>query len=405
MSQEPNVNWNSKVSAFSTQQFYKINGYNRWSMIVSSGLMALTLAIAWLLWFIFFQSAIKHYIETFNLAKLSKLNIKFNFAELSVLSFSIIGASGLLVIVPMIFLKSKSGISTLFSLLIFIFATIVIINFVSFMSITANAVEFLLKNDKSPVNTLGAKVAIFLPWGFVMFFALVLWGNSIWLAITGAAKYKSTSGFAWQQPAMAKNSMASAPLQPHDENIIIPTIRPIAAPSTNSLSLSETDPSQPVNVTQSDNYFSQPQIHQGGFEVQQENQTEAMIEAQNNQTSFTSGGGYLWTPEQVQVVWAKAEIITGVNDKLYRKDYAGAWMFRDSFKNTIEDTDNTKTYSWTIVLHRPLSQGGTIDSYNLDPMNVINAKAKGEDYPRWRTQLSSKENENVVKEQVWKARS
>ena len=112
-----------------------------------------------------------------------------------------------------------------------------------------------------------------------------------------------------------------------------------------------------------------------------------------------------WTLEQIEAVWEKAEIIDGVSDKLYRKDYGGAWMFRDSFTTDYTAADNLETYSWTIVLHRPASQQGTTELYNLDPMNIVNAKSKGENYPSWKTKISSKGNKNIVKEQHWKART
>lgn len=112
-----------------------------------------------------------------------------------------------------------------------------------------------------------------------------------------------------------------------------------------------------------------------------------------------------WTLEQIEAVWEKAEIIDGVSDKLYRKDYGGAWMFRDSFTTDYSAADNLETYSWTIVLHRPTSQQGTTELYNLDPMNIVNAKSKGENYPSWKTKISSKGNKNIAKEQHWKART
>lgn len=114
---------------------------------------------------------------------------------------------------------------------------------------------------------------------------------------------------------------------------------------------------------------------------------------------------YHWTLEQIEAAWEKAEIIDDVSDKLYRKDYAGAWMFRDSFTTDYTAADNLETYSWTIVLHRPAGQQGTTELYNLDPMNIINAKSKGENYPSWKTKISSKGNKNIAKEQNWKART
>ncbi len=112
-----------------------------------------------------------------------------------------------------------------------------------------------------------------------------------------------------------------------------------------------------------------------------------------------------WTLEQIEAAWKKAEIIDGVSNKLYRKDYAGAWIFHDSFTTDYAVADNIETYSWTIVLHRPISQQGTTELYNLDPMNIVNAKSKGENYPSWKTKISSKGNKNIIKEQNWKART
>lgn len=112
-----------------------------------------------------------------------------------------------------------------------------------------------------------------------------------------------------------------------------------------------------------------------------------------------------WTLEQIEAAWEKAEIIDGVSNKLYRKDYAGAWIFHDSFTTDYATADNIETYSWTIVLHRPIGQQGTTELHNLDPMNIVNAKSKGENYPSWKTKISSKGNKNIIREQNWKART
>lgn len=112
-----------------------------------------------------------------------------------------------------------------------------------------------------------------------------------------------------------------------------------------------------------------------------------------------------WTLEQIEAAWEKGEIIDGVSNKLYRKDYAGAWIFHDAFTTDYAAADNIETYSWTIVLHRPIGQQGTTELHNLDPMNIVNAKSKGENYPSWKTKISSKGNKNIIKEQNWKART
>lgn len=178
--------------------------------------------------------------------------------------------------------------------------------------------------------------------------------------------------------------------------------------------------SMPSNATNDSNNESQPQ-NQGGFEVQEKigseqqpviltshndiNETKLVPPMMTNSELTPTGNIDHWTIEQIQAVWEKAEVIDNVNEKMYRKDYSGAWMFRDAFTTNYEDANNEKTYAWTIVLHRPSNQGGTTDLYNLDPMNIVNAKSKGENYPRWITKLSSKGNENILKEQNWKART
>lgn len=109
-----------------------------------------------------------------------------------------------------------------------------------------------------------------------------------------------------------------------------------------------------------------------------------------------------WNETEIKEIWEKAIIIPGVNKDLYRQDYAGAWMFFSAF---IADADETnidlRSYSWTITNHKPLSQEGTNNINNLEPMNVINALSKGEDYPKWKTRISSRGNENIIKEQIW----
>lgn len=188
--------------------------------------------------------------------------------------------------------------------------------------------------------------------------------------------------------------------------------------------------SQPkaTNINIETNY--QPQ-NQGGFDVKDNSETEGELspyaneqltglstpttqqnpisspKIKNTKAAITEPKvtKHHWTLEQIEAAWEKAETIDGVNNKLYRKDYAGAWMFRDSFTTDYTTADNVETYSWTIVLHRPVGQQGTTELYNLDPMNIINAKSKGENYPSWKTKISSKGNKNIIREQNWKART
>ncbi|WP_400255334.1 hypothetical protein [Spiroplasma endosymbiont of Cleonymus obscurus] len=202
-----------------------------------------------------------------------------------------------------------------------------------------------------------------------------------------------------------------------------PTVEKTSVEDTTIYSKSPTTES---NINSETNY--QPK-NQGGFDVKDSSysesetsnfneqattitveETQPIIEKTNTNTKketieVQKVTTHHWTLEQIEAVWEKAEIIDGVSDKLYRKDYGGAWMFRDSFTTDYSAADNLETYSWTIVLHRPTSQQGTTELYNLDPMNIVNAKSKGENYPSWKTKISSKGNKNIAKEQHWKART
>ena len=97
----------------------------------------------------------------------------------------------------------------------------------------------------------------------------------------------------------------------------------------------------------------------------------------------------------IQKVWEKAAITDGKNPDLLRKDYAGAWIKRD-------DYNKLSTYGWQIDHILPLSQGGTDDIDNLVPLHWRNNKSKGDDYPRWHTEVTSESDANILKNRLWK---
>ncbi|WP_286640508.1 hypothetical protein [Spiroplasma ixodetis] len=210
------------------------------------------------------------------------------------------------------------------------------------------------------------------------------------------------------------------------ENVTIYSESTVEKTSVEDTTIYSKSPTTESNINTETNY--QPK-NQDGFDVKDSSysesetsnfneqattitveETQPIIEKTNTKTKketieVQKVTTHHWTLEQIEAVWEKAEIIDGVSDKLYRKDYGGAWMFRDSFTTDYSAADNLETYSWTIVLHRPTSQQGTTELYNLDPMNIVNAKSKGENYPSWKTKISSKGNKNIAKEQHWKART
>lgn len=112
----------------------------------------------------------------------------------------------------------------------------------------------------------------------------------------------------------------------------------------------------------------------------------------------------IWTPQQIEEVWNKGEIINHFNPKLYRKDYAGCLMFWHSFIAQPKLNDAVESLNWTIVYERPMTEGGTNYIKNLVPMNNNNAITKGNNFPNWTTSVTYdiKKNKNIFKKKSWK---
>ncbi len=112
----------------------------------------------------------------------------------------------------------------------------------------------------------------------------------------------------------------------------------------------------------------------------------------------------VWTKEQINTAWERGLVTPTYEAEAYRSDYAGALMFKDSFianPNT-EENNNVRSYSWTIVYQCPLAAVGTEEARNLWPLNCMNALAKGQDYPKWKTTITFNGRENVLKDKKWK---
>lgn len=102
------------------------------------------------------------------------------------------------------------------------------------------------------------------------------------------------------------------------------------------------------------------------------------------------------TPEEIEGAWEKG-IIDPYNDpNIFRKDYAGAWIQKDQHgKHSV--------YGWEVDHRNPLSNGGTYNPKNLEPLHWQNNKTKGDDYPHWKTSVTASGKVNVEKEQKWSA--
>jgi hypothetical protein len=97
----------------------------------------------------------------------------------------------------------------------------------------------------------------------------------------------------------------------------------------------------------------------------------------------------------IQKVWEKAIIDPNNSPDIFRKDYAGAWIKRSDYGKR-----DTK-YGWEVNHLKPKSKGGTDDLENLLPLHWKNNSKKDNDYPEWKTEISSCNNQNIEKEQMW----
>lgn len=102
----------------------------------------------------------------------------------------------------------------------------------------------------------------------------------------------------------------------------------------------------------------------------------------------------IYSNEKILAVWNKAVEVTGYDSRIWRKDFAGAWIRYDHFG--MKDT-----YGWQIDHRRPLSEGGTDELTNWLPMQWENNLEKSDDYPYFSTKITSRGNENIEERQSW----
>lgn len=93
-------------------------------------------------------------------------------------------------------------------------------------------------------------------------------------------------------------------------------------------------------------------------------------------------------------VWEKAKKVEGYNPHIWRKDFAGAWIRR-------QDLGQRTMYGWSIGTICPLSYGGKMDIDNLMPMHWRNNLYKVDNYPSFKSCVTSEGGKNIFLVQEW----
>lgn len=102
-----------------------------------------------------------------------------------------------------------------------------------------------------------------------------------------------------------------------------------------------------------------------------------------------------FTDEEIEAAWRKAIPQESNNPDVFRKDYAGAWIKKSDY--------GLKTdFGWEIDHLRPLIKDGDYSLDNLYPLHWRNNRTKDDNYPSWKTSVTSDGVTNVEKDQCWK---
>ncbi len=96
-------------------------------------------------------------------------------------------------------------------------------------------------------------------------------------------------------------------------------------------------------------------------------------------------------------VWQKAKTDPNRDPNVWRKDVAGAWIKWDQYSNRNDELN----YGWEIDHLKPTAKGGSDDLKNLRPLHWKNNCSKGDNYPTWKSAISSDGNKNIHKTTRW----
>lgn len=94
----------------------------------------------------------------------------------------------------------------------------------------------------------------------------------------------------------------------------------------------------------------------------------------------------------ILAIWNKADTVKGYDSSKFRKDIRGAWI---EFKSYGKET----TLGWEIDHILPSAKGGTENQINLRPMHWKNNRAKADDFPTYKSVITSDGDKNIEKEE------
>ena len=93
----------------------------------------------------------------------------------------------------------------------------------------------------------------------------------------------------------------------------------------------------------------------------------------------TTAEGNAWSQQIIDAVWRKAKIIDGCNPDFLRQDPCDSWIEYTAYG------DNTENgVGWEIDHIKPVSENGTDDLDNLQPLQWENNRHKGDNWPKWK---------------------
>jgi 5-methylcytosine-specific restriction endonuclease McrA len=97
-----------------------------------------------------------------------------------------------------------------------------------------------------------------------------------------------------------------------------------------------------------------------------------------------------YSQQLIDNVWAKADIILGLDSDIYRKDKCGARIQKDQYGNLKQSL----SMGWVIDHIKPIKLGGNNLIENLQPLQWENNNQKNAHYPSWSCLISGNEEGN-----------